>query len=278
VGFFDGTRPGTAVRHGEAAFDLPILYFRDDCFGLFYAADEDRARRLMPSGRLHPVRLGLGRTLVGVIAFNYIDTSIGPYGEVAVVVPVVHSSRPPPPLLPAVLQSGYPGFGMVVLHLPVTGTLPRDAGRGQWGYPKFVADMHFTIAPEYLECRMTEEEAHVLTLRVARQGLLLRDASPLVTYTVRDGALVKTLIPSRGIRREGSFPQGCKLELGDHPVADTLRQLELSRRPLMSRYYPERSAILPAGDEVEQGVASVVDYGGTDREGTYAVRFLDEAE
>jgi len=160
----------------------------------------------------------------------------------------------------------------------VTGTLPRDAGRGQWGYPKFVADMHFTIAPEYLECRMTEEEAHVLTLRVARQGLLLRDASPLVTYTVRDGALVKTLIPNRGIRREGSFPRGCKLELGDHPVGDTLRQLELSRRPLMSRYYPERSAILPAGDEVEQGVASVVDYGGTDREGTYAVRFLDEAE
>jgi len=72
------------------------------------------------------------KALLGIAAFNYVDTSIGPYGEVAVVIPVVHRRRPLP-LLPALMEASYPGFGNLVLHLPVTGLKPRDAGRGVWG-------------------------------------------------------------------------------------------------------------------------------------------------
>lgn len=271
--FFASTRPGTTVTHGGATFELPILYFRDDVFALFYTADARRARELMPSDRLHPVLVSPGRTLVGIVAFNYVETSIGPYGEVGVVVPTVHGRRPLP-LLPGALEARYPGFGYVVLHLPVTRTAARDAGRGQWGYTKFVADMHFVNTPEHLECRMLERERHILTLRVARRGLTLRDAKPLVTYSVLDGDLVRTVIPQRGEAKNAVSPSGCALQLGAHPLTDTLLSLDLSDRPLMSRHYLQRSGILPAGEVVERGVRALDGYAGEDREGEHTVDYL----
>ena len=44
--FFSAAGPAKEVTHGIAAFDLPILYFRDDAFALFYTADPQRVKGL----------------------------------------------------------------------------------------------------------------------------------------------------------------------------------------------------------------------------------------
>ncbi len=266
--FFANTRPGMEVVRGGATFDLPILYFRDDVFVSFHTADFDRVRALMPSDRLHPVRLPGGRAMVGVAAFNYVDTSIGPYGEVAVVVPTVHGDRPAVPVLSGVLagllEARYPGFGNLVLHLPVTRTVARDAGRGEWGYTKFVADMHFANTPEHYECRLAEGGRHILTLRVVKRGMVSPDRKPLVTYSVRGGELIRTVIPQVGMVRNALWPLGSFLELGDHEVAGAIGELDVSPRPFMTRYYLERSGILPSGKVVERDVRPLEGFLGSD--------------
>jgi len=271
--FFANTRPGVEVTRGGATFELPILYYRDDCFASFHTADFHRVQALMPSDRLHPVRLPGGRTLVGVAAFNYIDTSIGPYGEVGVVVPAVHGDRAPWPVVPGLLEARYPGFGNVVLHLPVTRTEARDAGRGEWGYTKFVADMRFANTPEHLQCRLDEGGRHILTMRVARRGLVSPDRKPLVTYSVRDGDLIRTVIPQVGTVRNALWPLDSSLELGDHEVAASIRALDLSPHPFMTRYYLERSGILPAGQVVERDVRPLEGFGGSDGVGEHVVTY-----
>ena len=271
--FFSNTRPGREVTHGSATFELPILYFRDDVFALFFTADPAAVKALMPSDRLHPVTLIGRRPLVGFMALNYIDTTIGPYGEVAVGIPVVHGDRAPRGPLPGLLESRYPGFGFLVLHLPVTKAVARDAGRGEWGYTKFISEMHFDITPEHQECRLSERGAHLLTMRVARQGLTLRDNKPLITYSVKNGALIRTVIPQKGICRNALRPSGSYLQLGDHPVAQSIRALGLSPRPVMSRYFVERSGILPSGEVVERAVRPLEGYAGADIEGTLGVSY-----
>ncbi len=273
-GFFDGTRPGERVRHGAAEFDLPILYFRDDAFAAFFTADLARVRAALPTRQLHPVRLPGGRTLLAVAAFNYVETSIGPYGEVAVAVPVVHGRRPLTPL-PALREARTPGFGMAILHLPVTTVAARDAGRGVWGYAKFLADMEFTVTPERLACRLAEGGRHILTLEVPRAGRPVRDGRPLVTYSVRDGELVRTSIRQRALYLRALRPRGVRLDLGDHPVARELRALRIAPRPLLARVYLYRPAILPAGEVVARGVPPLDGYGGTGEGGRLEVRHLE---
>lgn len=274
--FFPTTRTRKTVTYGKVTFELPVLYFRDDFFALFFTADPQKVKALMPSDRLHPVLLSAKKALVLVAAFNYIDTTIGPYGEVAVVLPAVYAISPPPVIIPALLESRYPGFGNLVMHLPVTTTLARDAGRGEWGYTKFVADMHFTITPEFMECRMWEKEEHILTLRVARRGIAVKDRKPLVTFSVKEGNLLKTTIPQRGTCRFAIKPKGSSLQLGDHPVSESIRALGLSEEPFISRYYLERSGILPAGRVIERGVRPLDGYMNKKRRGKHTVAYTAE--
>ncbi len=170
------------MTFGGARFDLPILYYRDDAFALFYTVDRQKAAGLMPSDKLHPVTLWGDRALFGVACFNYIDTSIGPYGEVGIVVPAFFAEKKPPHLIPAIRETYDPRFGMVVLHLPVTTLKAREAGRGVWGYTKFTADMEFAVTPEYMECRLSESGSRNLTARGARRGLKKRFNRPIPTY------------------------------------------------------------------------------------------------
>jgi hypothetical protein len=274
-GFFSTSRPGEFVPVGETRVELPILYFRTDCFMLVFTADAGRVRNLMPSDKLHPVRLSADRALVAVAAFNYIDTTIGSYGEVAVAVPVVHRPNPPPVILPLLFESTHPGFGMLVVHLPVTNTLARDCGRTLWGYTKFVADMRFTITPEYLQCTLSENQDRILKTRVMRRGIARRDVRPLVTFSVRHGQLIKAAIQQTAICRFSLRPKDSFLELGTHPMSEDLRDLQLSPNPIVSRYYLERSAILPAGEVIEQDVRPLEGYLGEDREGMYSVDYTE---
>ncbi len=271
--FFDGASPAVEVSAGSATFSLPIRYYRDDTFLLAFSADLDGVRAQMPSNRLHPVVVGRDRALIIIGAFNYIDTSIGPYGEVAVVAPAVYGKRPLP-LLPALREGAYPGFGLLVLHLPVTSRVARDAGRGQWGYTKFVADMEFEHTPEHLSCALSEGEQHILTLRVARGGWFGRDRRPLCTYSVKDGDLIKTTIPQQGSFRWRPRCRDSSLSLGDHPVARFLRDLDLSPEPVLKRYFIERAAILPAGEVIERGVRPLDGHAGVDiAEARHTVRY-----
>jgi hypothetical protein len=271
--FFEGTRPGRIVSHGAASFELPILYFRDDFFALYFSADARKVSLLVPSDNLHPVLLPNKKAVVAVGAFNYLETSIGPYGEVIVGVPVVYGKEPVP-LLPAMLESRYPGFGVLVLHLPVTTKTARDAGRGEWGYTKFVADMRFSITPEFQECEMSENGESILTLRVARKGFFMKDRKPIHSYSVKEGRLIRTTIPQKGAFRQALRPGGSFLRLGRHPVSEAIRNMGLSERPLLSKYYVERAAVLPAGEAIEENVSALDGYFGEDREGERIVSYI----
>jgi len=274
-GFFSNIGPMTKVKHGAASFELPILYFREDSFAAFFTAKMEKVRSLLPSKNLEPVTLAKGRTIIGIAAFNYLETTVGPYGEVAVVVPVVHRGKSVPGI-PLLLEARYPGFGMLVLHLPVTDVVPRDAGRGEWGYTKFVADMDFTLTPEFLQCRLAEEDSHILTLRVPRRGIVKRDNKPIVTYSVKENQLIKTTIPQKGLFLLNPGPWGASLELGDHPVAQSISDLEINTKPILTRAYLYRSAILPSGEVVEDGVDPLEGYKGTDRKGRHTIKYLED--
>jgi hypothetical protein len=278
-GFFQWTGPiEKGVNVGSARVDLPVMYYRDDSFlGIFGAALEP-VRALLPCDDLYPVTLPDGRATVAILAFNYFETSIGPYGEIGIAVPCTYG-RAAPPLVPLGLEARYPGWGGFVAHLPVTSLVARDGGRVIFGYTKFVADMEFEKRPAYQQVRMFEAGAHILTLTVKQQGLPIKDNRPLITYSVRDGQLLKTTIPTRAVYQLGLTPGSGTLELGDHPVAGQLRDLDISTTAAMTKNYLSRCSILPAGEPLGPADRPHVGYLGQEREyGRLTVRYDDAAE
>ncbi|CAG0937278.1 hypothetical protein TFLX_06201 [Thermoflexales bacterium] len=250
----------TRVHHGQAEFDLPIAYYRDDCFvGVFDAAYQPVAQAL-PTG-LYPVTLFKGRCAIAIIAFNYLRTSIGPYGEIGITIPCTRHPQSLP-LLPLLLESKFPALGMFILHLPVTTLIARDAGRGVWGYTKFVADMDFEKLPTRQQVRLAEGNTSILTLTIAQKGLPLPDNRPLVTYSVLDKHLIKTTIPTRAVYQLGLGGKYGQLELGDHPIAEQLKSFEISTSPTFTKNYLSRASLLPAGETVTSVECSPLGYAG----------------
>lgn len=261
-----------SVDVGVAQIELPIRYWRTDCFMGLFPADLAAVRDLLPSRRLHPVRLPRGRALLAVVAYNYLETGVGPYGEIGIS-PLCTLDRDAPPLLP-LLQGYRHGISGFVAHLPVTSRIAREAGRRIWGYPKFVADMDFELRPERQTVTLGEGGREILRLDVRRSGPVAVDRTPLTTYTVRDARLIRTTIPTRAHVATSVGAAGGELVIGDHPVGRELAALGVSRRPVLTRTYLTHSAILPVGADIGPADRDYTGYHGAEREfGTHTVGY-----
>ena len=122
---------------------------------------------------------------------------------------------------------------------------------------------------------MSEKGEHILRLRVVRRGFYKTDKKPIVTFSVRDGQLIKTVIPQKGAFRQSLKPTRSFLELGTHPVSESIRTLGISEKPMISKYYVERSGILPAGEVIETDVQPLEGYYGEDLEGEHTVSYME---
>jgi len=277
--FFENVRPGRSATYNEVTFDLPILYFRDDFFGLYYSCSYKKVKEIMPSANLHPLMLPNGRAIIVIAAYNYRDTTIGPYGEIPIAIPCVLNKKKSrlTSIYPLLKESNYPGFGVLVHHLPVTKVEARDAGRGEWGYTKFIADIIFQITPEYFACNMSDSGKRILDIHVPRKGFRIRDNKPLTTFSVKDNRLIQTTIKQTGIKHISLNTKGACVKFGNHTVADSVIDLDISTKPFMSFYYTERSAILPAGKIVEKDVRPFEGHIGHTRKATHKT-FYTEAD
>ncbi len=83
-------------------------------------------------------------------------------------------------------------------------------------------------------------------------------------------------LPQKGAFRAALRPSGSFLELGDHAVADSIRELGVGTAPLLTRCYVDRAAILPTGRVVEELARPVEGCYGTDRVGECRVSDLED--
>lgn len=239
--------PTETIDVGHDLVDVPIRYYRTDCFLGIFAADHDAVAAQLPSERLFPVRLKGGRAAIGVVAYDYLETGVGPYGEIGIAA-LCTFDRPARPMVPLLRETADPRFGAFVLHLPVTSRIARDAGRTIWGYPKFVADMSFDLRPGNRSVEMSEQGHELLRLEVRNRGKFLRDDKPVVTFSEQDGQIVRTTVASRAEYRTKVGHGNGRLELGDHDVARQLRDLDISTDAMATKYYLSHAAILPRGE------------------------------
>jgi hypothetical protein len=178
-------------------------------------------QRLLEGTGVEPVRLPLGRTLCVIAAVQYVDNDLGAYDEVAVAFGVPR-------------RDGSPA-GAFIHQLPVSGEFTLAAGRGIWGFPKWMADISLHFGPHGARCRLEEDGELVLDLQVRRRLIPMpRRSTPMTAYAHLDGVTRRTPFTSHpsGVR---AGPAGARLAIGDrHPVARQLRELGLPKRAAAS--------------------------------------------
>ncbi|MBC7248286.1 MAG: acetoacetate decarboxylase family protein [Actinobacteria bacterium] len=228
---------------------VPIIYRDVFAAAGIFAAPTPQLRGLLPTSKLVPAEVFPGKGLLAVMAFDYRDTSIGPYRELAVAVPVRYRPRLNPPLLPAMRMAVSFSYEAFVWQLPVTTETALHAGIDIWGYPKFLADITFDEDEEHVTCALVENGEHILTLRVKKSLPRMKTYFDLNTYSVKGDDLLYTSVKGISSSLGRSFRPGtASLILGEHPVSRTLRDIAPGRS-IQSMYIPRAQVLLPEADK-----------------------------
>lgn len=244
--FFQHITQFQTFETASGLIEVPIFYHDVSSMWVYFSAPSHMVQSILPSERLKPISLGNGNALYGFVCFEYRDTTIGPYNEVGIGAPCRLDPVINIPLLPALFNRFF-GVGFYVHYLPVTTQIAYDAGVDIWGLPKFIAQIAFEETHNSRRCVLQADSKEILTLEVTHPDRALKqDTYDFHTFSVKDKFLLKTPVQSSGQFWASRKSDSAQLHLGNHPVAEQLRELKLDTKPIKTIIYPNTQVILHA--------------------------------
>jgi len=227
--FFKDTPRKTLDMAGQP-MEFPVFYYDVRFVTAIFTAKTSALKKLLPHRRFKPIQISPGTGMLGITAFEYHDTSVGPYNEIAISIPIKFPSRFVVPGLSALKMMRKNLFPVYIHHLPVTTEIALKAGIHFYNYPKFLAEITFQDRDERLEVTLKEKDDLILKL-LAKKLTLKRSAGfEFHTYSIKDNVVMHALIegwaPKFGAVRMGSVAE---LELGEHGISKELAELNLSK-------------------------------------------------
>lgn len=245
-GFFEGIRQ-TKMEVGGFEFQVPALYPDGEQITGVFPARMSALRKMLPDRRMTPARLAPGVGAITVTCFEYRQTDIDPYNELAIGVPLnepwFRSNFPGRAMLSAVRRGQ---FDTWVHHLPVTTEIARLGGVDFYNYPKFIASIDFEQTEKTRTCRLAEGAEHILTLSCPRlkngRTQKVQIFSHLYQNREPQDSEFKILAHDMG---RSIRPGAARLELGkEHPIAKELKHALISTRSIAAVYSPRIEGIL----------------------------------
>ncbi len=225
--------PITTQKTSEGDVDFPILYFDTSCVTAFFLCDMAKVKEQLADVPLEPGLIIRKKAVVAIAFYEYRDTSIGPYNEVGVALPVVRDREKVHrfPLLDLYSNPEKRTTGFYVIDLPVTTAAANAAGREMWGLPKFVTEIPFELSGRNFSSAVMDPETGkpIVTLEGKMGFGIPTPPMHLKLYSYVDSVELATSVNVRygsTLRTAGSM----KLSVGDssHPMAQRLRALGLN--------------------------------------------------
>ena len=220
--------------------DMPVEIRAASAFMAMYSVPTVAAQSLIDYTGLEILQFRPGRGICVLVFVDYVDGDLGPYNEFGVAF-LVRDHRADSTSVPQDLKALARGRAGALIHqLPVDGDFTLAAGRGIWGFPKFLADFDVDHTGSVRRGSVSEGGRPIAQLSV-KPGITVPGSgagTSLAAYSHLDGLTRFTTwdMNPTGIR---SRPGGAELKLGSHPIADELRSLGLPKRALVTSSIPE---------------------------------------
>jgi hypothetical protein len=247
--FFKDTPRKTLDMVGQS-IEFPTLYYDYRFVTSIFTASTIGLRRLLPHPNFKPIEMLPGRGMLGITAFEYHDTSIGPYNEISIAIPITFPPGFVFPGLTAISMMLNNVFHVYIHHLPVTTEIALKAGIYFYNYPKFLADITFQDQGENLV--VTLKENNTLILKMSAKKLAAKQSRRLRyhTYSIKEGVAMHALSDGKATLL-GSVMMGnvARLELGVHQISKELADLNLSKIARSGQYAEGVMAKLYAPDK-----------------------------
>jgi hypothetical protein len=207
----------------------------------------DAAQEIIAHTGLKVDRKRGDKALVALALIDYLDNDLGDYDEIALSFVVENPPGTPP------LARG--SVATYIHRLPVSQPFTCEAGRGIWGFPKWVADLRVDIGDgEAAAVMRNDDGSELLSIRL-RRGILPVPSRPLTMACYSNGPggqILRTEWVTRTTRSRIRFGGGgAEVRLGQgHPFVDELRALGFPRPCFLTMFAGTMSATFSAPEPV----------------------------
>jgi len=239
---FRGIRQLAPCRSEErAGMLLPVFHHRSSAFGVVCLARRCALAPMLPSPLVNPVGLPRNRAPVILAALDHHDSSLGAFGEFAVVLPIGS------PLERGRLRSVALGFfspSFYILHRFVGNEELAGAFREMYGFTTGAAGVNIEKMAKIGRCRVSENGETVIAMEVPRSegNRAYRVRGDI--YSVRSDRLIRSEVLGKIYGFRPSCGPRSEIELGGrHFAARDLADLGLSR-PLFGWCAPRLEFLL----------------------------------
>lgn len=229
------------VRTSEGDVALPMLFYDASLFLSLFHIDAGKIADLIGDIDLEPALDRKGRGIVGLAFYEYRDASIASYNEVGLATQVVRKGDSPPKFtfVDMVRKPASRKSYNYLFHLPVTTQSANAAGREIWGFPKFVAEIPLTFDGSRFDGSVLDPASGepIFTYTGNRgTGVTLPRGMDLRFYTELDGRPMETVVDTNYSGYSGTGGNmTLKIGESDHPMAETLRKLDLGgKKPFLT--------------------------------------------
>ena len=214
---------------------LPIRYIDNRCLAATFLTDYERTAHILEGTGLQAVPQEDGKAVVLYLCWEYRQTDIGPYNEVAVTVLALAPRDPVP--------------AIYVADLPVTTEVANRAGQELWGYNKFVTDIEIKGEGKQFSTLVRDPQNGLISQLVGTRGVSVPIAPfDLYSFSLLQTKIIKTFVQIPTLWH-ASGGEGFLLKVGDstHRMARNLRTLGLDgARPVLVQYAdPFQSLLFP---------------------------------
>lgn len=202
-------------------------HFEDWIFyGAAYELPLGALQSRLPSRSLQPIESSPGMGTLEITAVEYYRTrELPPYNEVSFQVPVRYVGPDAPGIAHAYSH----------IHLAVDNEAARWPGVKIYGLPKFLAEINCRPQGDDRLCNLAADGRQILELAVRLEPG--REILENWRYWGRiENDLVLSEMEIYGQYGERTADLTSTLTLGDHPLADELRQLGLPKEPAMEMF------------------------------------------
>lgn len=205
--FFKDTPRKTLDMKGES-IDFPVLYYDFRFILPIFTAKTKLLKNLLPHRNFRPIQLRPGTGLLGIAAFEYHDTSIGPYNEIAFAIPISFPPRITFPWFSVISIFRKNIFPVYIWKLPVTTELAYKGGVHFYNYPKFLSEITFQDQNEHVEVILKKGGNLILRLLAKK---------PLPTSSTGFEFHTYSIITKMRIKEKKSGTPQLRLILGRYP-------------------------------------------------------------
>jgi Acetoacetate decarboxylase (ADC) len=248
---FDGVEQTQMVIDGHEVV-VPLRYQSGTAMAGVFAAHSRALLAKVPDPRIRPAILAPGVSPVLVVGLTF-ATDIGPVNELCVGVPL-RRGRAPIPLASFVSDAMRGEYPTWIWHLPVSTAIATVLGREVWGFPKIHADIPITQDERGSHSvRVSELGAPILALYGPPASGTRSMRMRFLNHLWQDGAHLQKADYTFALDRVGVAlrPRTGRLDLlSEHPIAQDLRDVLISTRPLAFAYAGGLQALLGAPKEL----------------------------